>query len=54
MSYQTSIDGPEPQEIDNDVREKLWNSYQDGLYDGVTIQVKKKQFKVGRLVITSS
>lgn len=47
MSYQISVDKPEPPKIENDIRENLWKSYQDGLYDGVTIQVEKKEFKVG-------
>jgi hypothetical protein len=46
MSYQNFVDGSEPPKIDNDVRENLWSSYQEGLYDGVTINVEDKQFKV--------
>jgi hypothetical protein len=46
MTYKVSVDEPEPPKIDNDVRKGLWKSYQQGLFDGVTIQVEGRQFKV--------
>jgi hypothetical protein len=44
ITYQA--DGPEPSKIDKKLREDLWKSYQAGLFDGFTIQVEEKQFKV--------
>lgn len=46
MTYQISVDGPKQPKIDSDVREGLWSSYQEGLYDGITVHVENKQFKV--------
>jgi hypothetical protein len=28
------------------LRDSLWKSYKEGLYDGITIQVEDKEFKV--------
>jgi hypothetical protein len=39
-------DVPEPAKVDNALRDSLWKSYKEGLYDGITIQVEDKEFKV--------
>jgi hypothetical protein len=50
MTYQAVIDKPESPKIDKTLRESLWKSYEKGLFDGVTIQVKGKEFKVALIL----
>lgn len=40
--------GPEPPNVDKEMREKMWESYKDGLHGNVIIKIEaeKKEFNV--------
>jgi len=37
--------------LPSNFRESLWNAYKNGLYDGCTIQVEDKEFKVSKMIL---
>jgi hypothetical protein len=46
IAYHTTVDQIGPSKVDKTLRKSLWKAYQNGLYDGLIIQVEGKQFKV--------
>jgi hypothetical protein len=46
ITRQVVVDGPESFTVDKAMRESFWKSYENGPFDGVTIQVEEKEFKV--------